>query len=1689
MYKKCKKIVASMIVFMMMIANLSTVGIHIGEVIAIDTDLANQNSKTNNSNILFDTYFENSSEKYNAKLDVDSENRIIAKITVKDEGYLKDAMITFNDANFNLKAIENTNKVLEQKQNTITLNQINSGENEELVIPIELGEANSINASKLNKINAVKFTGTYIDGKGKSKNIEKEILLGLKWEEKNITTVANVEVMNFIPFVNGVKVQLNVETHLAENVLPMQEVTSIVDIPNINGIYPTKVTVNNVEDYTQISKDNYNYNNGKVTINIKNDPLENGEIKKIEHFGKYIINCTYSQEAYNSLMEKGNTVIESTVSTNIKQYNSDLEYKNDGNIQKEFTSEHKDLVANFAISVTEQLSKGYMYANQNTTQKIETIYKQELSTIIVEPSVIETLEINSLSENLVDEKNNTYSVDTYYKNVKVNKNLFNTIFGEEGYIDIYSGETLKVRINKDILKDIDTIIEINAEKINIKTSSPNKEGKLTLVFEKAISKDFSGSQIGKSVKLVSNTEAKAIEKNIIKRNIQEPIVASTNLVEPTAEVILQMDNNNLSTIVENENVELRAVLKTDSEYNKLFANPIIKIDLPEYIENIQLKNVEVLYDNELTKVSERIIEKSDGTKQIEVILNGTQTKYNIGSVYGGTNILIVADIKVNNLTPNKEDILTLTCTSGEDVITATKTINFVAPVGVVAVNKISNYAEGQSDILTITSDKEAKLQVTEDERIAKVEMQVINNYNNKINDIKILGRTLATGATKIESTESLNNTFDAPMLNAINTNDMANAIVYYSENGAATADLQNVENAWTTDITDFSRVKSYLIVLTDYQMARGDVINFSYDVKIPENLEYSQSISTLYTVYFNNITRAQTLQDKVNSSVITLTTGVAPTLEVNLTSTSLENSIVREGQYVKFIANIKNIGTIDAENAVLKVSAPNGNIYTYKDAEGNVKFTEDVSLIENLETQLVATYSSKHIQYLEEDFSHGYEDVEGLERIINIGTIKAGETVKVEYEIELGRVEIFKKNCNYNKVDDKIEFILPEVFLNNSVRVMADEMQKEVYSNVYKLKMDEGYLQIFMKADKTYDYTLIKGDEINYKARVISIYNHGNLNNVVITMQLPAGLIIEEAELENSVTTDQEIIYTTKIDNDKNQAIFTIEELPVGWEVVCKAKAIVGDVQGNIKASAKAVTENKEEHYSNITTNKVSKLTFTIKQQELGNQYVKEKQQITYTYEIENTSDVYTNSFVFENLIPEGMKFVSATIIREDTEQLIKDKIEDGKFVFNIDSFTENTKIKIQITMEASLLPTGITEKEFMNYATISGNYFETLKSNEVKTIIEYNSEEHKKPQDTDNLENPDYDPEQGEDKEGRYIISGSAWVDKNENGQRDSEEELLSGVEVRLLDKVTNEIVKDIDSGVDKITKTSSTGEYRFTNLKVGEYLVVFIYNNYKYELTAYQKSDVVDSLNSDVINMNMQIEGNEQTVAISDTLRIINSNIRNIDIGLCDSHKSSMKLDKYISSVTVTYGNTVKTYDYENSSLVKVEIPAKELSNATVIVDYKIRVTNTGSVANFVKKIVDYIPKDMKFNSELNRDWYQSSNGDLYNSSLANTKLESGQSAEVTLTLTKKMTDSNTGIVNNNAEIYELYNEEGIKDLGSTAGNKNNGENDMSAADLVISVKTGDAIAYTTLIATMICITIGISAYYIRKKVLRRM
>ena len=83
--------------------------------------------------------------------------------------------------------------------------------------------------------------------------------------------------------------------------------------------------------------------------------------------------------------------------------------------------------------------------------------------------------------------------------------------------------------------------------------------------------------------------------------------------------------------------------------------------------------------------------------------------------------------------------------------------------------------------------------------------------------------------------------------------------------------------------------------------------------------------------------------------------------------------------------------------------------------------------------------------------------------------------------------------------------------------------------------------------------------------------------------------------------------------------------------------------------------------------------------------------------------------------------------------------------------------------------------------------------------------------------------------------------------------------------------------------------------------------------------------------------------------------------------------------------------------------------------------------------------------------------------------------------------MTGENTGLSNNVAEIAESYNDLGLADIDSTPGNKVQNEDDMSNADAMISIKTGEVYVYILITITSIAI-LGVGIYFINKKVLRR-
>ena len=96
----------------------------------------------------------------------------------------------------------------------------------------------------------------------------------------------------------------------------------------------------------------------------------------------------------------------------------------------------------------------------------------------------------------------------------------------------------------------------------------------------------------------------------------------------------------------------------------------------------------------------------------------------------------------------------------------------------------------------------------------------------------------------------------------------------------------------------------------------------------------------------------------------------------------------------------------------------------------------------------------------------------------------------------------------------------------------------------------------------------------------------------------------------------------------------------------------------------------------------------------------------------------------------------------------------------------------------------------------------------------------------------------------------------------------------------------------------------------------------------------------------------------------------------------------------------------------------------------------------------------------------------------------MDIGETKILTLTLTKTMTENNTGTTVNTAEIAKASNELSIPDKDSTPGNKVQGEDDMSTAEVIISIRTGLAFTIGTIVVIIILAVGGTVIYTIKRK-----
>ena len=750
----------------------------------------------------------------------------------------------------------------------------------------------------------------------------------------------------------------------------------------------------------------------------------------------------------------------------------------------------------------------------------------------------------------------------------------------------------------------------------------------------------------------------------------------------------------------------------------------------------------------------------------------------------------------------------------------------------------------------------------------------------------------------------------------------------------------------------------------------------------------------------------------------------------------------------------------------------------------------------NLKNITVVDTIPEELNYVTEILDQGYqndfvEDAKTRETSKEIENLEAGESTSFSY-----KVLVNKNDANIGKT------------IGTKATITIGEKVYE--SNLPQNTIKENDLQFWLLTGSSRTFYYDDMSTIEYFAKIKNC-SENDMSSIKIKDYVP-----EELEYISScyVTKEDEWYSEEEVVGEYDEASrctsWDVGTLPANEEIgvmitLSTKKMEVDSETIDISNQFEATVDGKEIKSNSVEITQRNRIRVGVQlASNLQDTYITENQEFEYIITVINYDKNSIASVKLEDNLPKGLigKEISWKQEGSETSYQVGDKVWLNAEIPADDS------VKFTIKVRADELEDGVDSLEIRNKASVSGINFDNAESNELVNIIrrDPNKDDDSKDNNDNNNDNKGDDNKednnnnnnnnqnggnnnqgnnnQGNNNQGENNlsnkISGVAWLDQNGNGQRDSGEEYIKNVKVNLLYAENGQYVKD-KNGNNLEQTTNNNGEYTFSELESNRYMVIFEYDNSKYDLTEYQKNGVNSDLNSDATLYELSDNNN---VGITNTIEINNSNAENIDIGLMERKVFDLKLDKYIDKITVKNNTETKNYELNNSKLAKVELKSKYVDSTEIEIQYKIVVTNEGQTTGYAKQIIDYIPDGYNFDSKLNDGW-QIVKGDLLYQGLKDTKIEPGSSKTISLRLTKKLSKASLGMITNTAEIYEDYNSYGIDDKDSTPNNKNSSEDDLSSASAIISISTGRIIKYSVIaILSLAIITIGV--FIIKKEVI---
>lgn len=1619
-----RKILEKMLVTILIITLVATDFFMLGaNLVSYAADLS---KSTNNNNIEFSTYFKNAEGKKIDTIngDINNENiKMYAEIAVKKEGYFN-GTIELVEGNFDFKNISSNKNVSSIQDNKITLNQINAGDTVEIEIGVDPLKTEQMDLSQLTMSSKIKLTGTYMETsyKGKDISAEKMVKLNLIMDEENTTAEINNEIItNKVFNINGENkkiVQMLVRTKITDNNYPVQQTTITANVPEKNKEKLQKIEVLALRTPAT--------NGLESNLAVVSSSTENGEqIKnvqvKVENKGDTISWKKGTADEYVITYvydEDTNTNgTELKVNAEIEVYNTSTKFSKEATVTVDEKELSEIVVSEIKMENTETY-KGQLYANTKSNNKKEIVFNTTTNMIVRASNIAEKINVKEEEDTFTGAEINA---NTRYLKSYVNKNEMIAMLGQDGYVEIISnGTNYRLTKDSDVDENGNIVVEYgeDARGIEINTSKPLNAGILSIKHEKAI---MASDYITEQIKSVTGLRAKNI--STMKATINTTL---ENGVQEAGEKIADVISKN----------EITAEKPLKETYSKAELT-------------VNKTNLSTMATN------------SGVILGVKFITNGTQY-----DLYKNPTVKIqlpqeVTDVKVKGI-----DKL-----YGDEFSVAKAIYNKQSKTIEIELNgEQKEYATNDATQLYLQINLDMTVEQTSASKTEKITMTYTNQNATRYENDGIVERTIGISAPSGIIAINKLNTYNINSVAGINQDkqviDLDKDIVVGT---SAEYQISVVNNTGNT--INNVKILGNFPTTGEINRKNDDIIN-TLETNVIQAINAGNA-----KVYYSENDKATTDLKNAENGWTQDTSKIATakiylidlgTMEVGASYTTGYTSKIAENIDYDLIsyAGYKVIYNEEGSNQEQTVESTLVGMTT----EGGLK-VEDIKT----ETRIEATVGKTELK--DGDTVKAGEVIKYKVTTKNVGerklkdvTIKGNipdGTVAVEPEQNYKDTDsYYTEKTDIKEVSKTIESIEPgqEYTMEYSVRVNTNvtsgseisskaivecgEYKQE--SNEMKLKLAEAKIRVTLKklAEDDVDKVLV-GEYMEYMAYVENTSSE-TVKDLTLEIKTTGAEIVGIDDIEGNEIEKSNSIKINEIKpNEKVGYGFTIK--------------ITNDATKQFETSVTVKDANGNEYRANDVELVVYQGSAKVKLSTPNNgDYVEAGDQVIYNIEVANTEKNIETIKICDE-IPSELEIQEIIYAGETVMQNIDYDIEDT-FSGNISNSVNYTAVlQPSETAEMTIITKVKENKELSENKTIKNsveikiNDNTVAKSEEVSHIIKGTVRE-----------------------EMKNIISGVAWLDTNTNGQKDTDEVLLSGITVRLLDVKTNKLAVDKE-GKALETKTGEDGKYIFSKVDEGQYVVVFEYDTTKYEPTDYMKQGVSEGLNSKAIakTFDGEVKGNAGTDTID-----LKESIFNINIGLKQNLKFDLELGKYISKIVIQNNKGTKTYESKaDETFKKVEIPSKQVDDSVAVIEYTIRVKNTGEVAGYVTNIRDYLPNGLVFSSELNPDWYISGE-DLYTKSLANARIEPGEVKEIKLVLTKTMSSGNVGLINNRAEIAESYNELGKNDIDSTANNQVKDEDDLGSADVIIGVSTGITTTLYAILVIINTILIGFVIYLVFRK-----